>query len=162
MELSPSQRAQRLCTLRTHESHYSSEDVLFNLDRFPGAIWDGDLAQIIPIKSGITSRDFMKPDGAESDVYGARMLMDEDGIMVGPSNLTTENWRAYTFVVRDAPQEIKDKDVNLKVCPFAARVHTPNIQSDLHLLDYCSCVRLQVWHKSCCSTGRLPRMLRDI
>jgi hypothetical protein len=137
MALSPSQRVQRLCTLRTHEPHYSSEDVLFNLDRFPGAIWTGDLAQIIPIKPGIASRDFVKPEGAEPDVYGSQMLMDEDGIMLGPSNLSTENWRAYTFVIRDAPQEIKDKDVNLKVCCHAFKAIGSDVSSGFDLVLYC-------------------------
>lgn len=77
-------------------------------------MWMGDLAQIVPIKPGVTSRDFVKPEGSEFDGYSSRMLVDEEGIVLGPSNLSTENWRAYTFVVRDAPQEIKDKDVNLK------------------------------------------------
>ena len=117
--LPPEHRFQKLCTLRTHEPHYSSEDVLFNHDRFPGPVWIGDLAQIIPIKPGVTSRDFVKPEGVEVDGYTTRMLMDEDGILLGPSNLSIENWRAYTFVVRDAPPEIKDKDQNLKVCPLA-------------------------------------------
>ena len=115
MALSPSHRFQKLCTLRTHESHYSTEDVLINHDRFPGPMWTGDLAQIIPIKPGVTSRDFVKPEGVEVDCYTTRLLMDEDGIVLGPSNLSLESWKAYTFVVRDVPQDIKEKDPNLKV-----------------------------------------------
>ena len=112
---SPSNRFQKLCTLRTHEPHYSTEDVLFNQDRFPSPIWTGELAQIIPIKPGVTARDFVKSENDFDSYSGMRMLVDEDGIVLGPSNLATENWRAYTFVVRDASQEVKDKDVNLKV-----------------------------------------------
>jgi hypothetical protein len=115
MALSPSHRFQKLCTLRTHETHYSSEDVLINQDRFPGPWWTGDLAQIIPIKPGLAQRDFVKSEGAEHDGYATRTLLDEDGVELGPSNIFVEEWRAYTFVVRDAPQEIKDKDSALKV-----------------------------------------------
>jgi hypothetical protein len=119
MTFSPSHRFQKLCTLRTHEPSYSQEDVLFNHDRFIGfPAWAGDLAQIIPIKPGVTSRDFVKSskdDGADVDGYSTRMPADSDGNVLGPNVLSTENWLAYTFVIRDAPQEIKDKDPNLRV-----------------------------------------------
>lgn len=115
MAVSPSYRFQKLCTLRVHDPHYSSEDVLMNQDRFPGSWRIDDLAQIIPIKSGIAQRDFVKSEGAEYDGYATRTLLDEDGVELGPSNLSLEEWQAYTFVVRDAPQEIKDKDSSLKV-----------------------------------------------
>jgi hypothetical protein len=119
-------RHQKLCTLRTHEPHYSTEDVLFSQDRFPGSLWTGELAQIIPLRPGVTSRDFVKEaDGFEP--HDGHVLVDEDGTELGPSNLSTENWRAYTFVVRDAPQETKDKDPNLKVgslCPCSPKLLT--------------------------------------
>jgi hypothetical protein len=118
MALSPPHRFQQLCTLRTHEPSYSQEDVLFNHSRFAGfQASTGVLAQIIPIKPGITSRELVKPskDDAHVDGFSTRMLIDTDGSILGPSGLSIENARAYTFVVRDAPQEIKDKDPNLRV-----------------------------------------------
>lgn len=116
MALSPFHRYQQFCTLRTHELHYSQEDVLFNQDHFAGfSSWIGELAQIVPIKSGIASKDFVKPDGTDYDGYSTRILIDSDGAILGPSALATENWRAYNFVVRDAPQEIKEKDSKLRV-----------------------------------------------
>ncbi|KIV99216.1 uncharacterized protein PV09_09080 [Verruconis gallopava] len=138
MAFSPPHRFQKLCTLRTHEPSYSQEDVLFNTDRFPSSMREGDLAQVIPIKAGVSSRDFFKSEGVDEG-YASRVLIDDEGVALGPSTLVTENSRAYTFVVRNAPQEIKDKDPNLRVSVltiYAERLH--NRATDFYLVrDRC-------------------------
>lgn len=113
-------RYQKLCTLRIHDASFSQEEVLFNLDNFSEfSTWTGNLAQIVPLKHGVTTRDFAKPKKADDEPEdSSQLVVDRDGTIigaVGPTELATEIWRAYTFVINDAPKDIKEKDLKLRV-----------------------------------------------
>lgn len=117
--LSHSHRYQKLCTLRTHDPSFSQEEVLFNHDRFTEIpMLAGELAQIVPVKQGVSSRDFSmggKADEDEQAIYKKHILIESTGVFHQEADIATEPWRAYTFVVKDASKEVKDKDPNLRV-----------------------------------------------
>jgi hypothetical protein len=139
--LSPqkSARVQKLCTLWTHEPSFSTEEVVFNVDRFPELrLQPGSLAQIVPILHGTSVRDFVhdapkrehlrpsKRDGNSSSQHhnsssrrhrsnsSIAVTVDESGSHVNASRDTDEH-RAYVFVVNDASPEMKQKYPQLNV-----------------------------------------------
>jgi hypothetical protein len=129
-------RIQKLCTLWTHEPSFSSEEIVFNADRFTELnLLPGSLAQVIPILQGTSVRDFVRHipskrkkvavfqhDGDSRTDSTARrnrggistITLDENGIpVVGGKEIDEQ--RAYIFVARDASPEMKSKYPNLQV-----------------------------------------------
>ena len=105
------------CTLRTHDPSFSQEEILFNLDRFEELrLKPGDLAQIIPVRQGVHVRDFVKPRNESESILAAFNTNTSfvDGSLSVPAT-DLENWRAYTFVAKETPKEIREKDLSLRV-----------------------------------------------
>jgi hypothetical protein len=133
-------RIQKLCTLWTHGPDFSSEELVFNIDRFPELkLKPGSLAKIVPVLHGTSVRDFVheatkrdnikpsKRDAANSthDEASSRknlsspsmaVTVDETGSYVMASRDTDEH-KAYVFVVNDASPEMKQKHPQLHVSP---------------------------------------------
>jgi hypothetical protein len=136
------QRVQKFCTLWTHDASYSSEDVVFNLDRFKELGFDnGSLAQIILLRQGqgTAVRDFQdgshiteeaktRPDSPfkpkahshhDHPVLRPRsdsmtLTFDEAGVRI-PGTKRIEVQRSYVFVVNDAPPELKARYASLQI-----------------------------------------------
>jgi hypothetical protein len=141
-------RIQKICTLWTHEPSFSTEEVVFNIDKFPELkLQPGSLAQIVPILQGTSVRDFVhdtpkrehhrssKRDATSSTHHDSSsrrnginssmaVTVDESGSYVTTSRDTDEQ-RAYVFVANDASPEMKQKYPQLHVSPRA-----------IHYIDY--------------------------
>ncbi|KAF2428924.1 hypothetical protein EJ08DRAFT_650710 [Tothia fuscella] len=129
-------RIQKVCTLWTHQPDFSTDDVVFNADRFAELnLQPGSLAQIIPIISGTSARDFVQenpkrdhPTKSKRDIshHNGKLLritrgtqssaitFDENGSYINAGKDTDES-RSYCFVARDASAEMKQKNPNLQI-----------------------------------------------
>jgi len=141
--LGPFQRVQKFCTLWTHDASYSSEDVVFNLDRFRELdLQNGSLAQIIVLPQGTAVRDFQESNNAngtdklrsdsalksksahshhhhhQSSLRAQNdstiLTFDESGARI-PESRRIEGQRSYVFVVKDASPELKLRSAGLQV-----------------------------------------------
>jgi hypothetical protein len=136
----PPKRIQKVCTIWTHEpgSDFSTEDVVFNLDRFAELkLSPRSLAQIIPIPQGTTVKDFVRsgrrdkekspayyfdPSKKESSTSKSRrdstvLTFDENGLPITGGVIETDEERAYVFVAKDATPAMKQKFPHLQVSP---------------------------------------------
>jgi hypothetical protein len=134
-------RIQKVCTLWTHDPSFSTEEVVFNADRFPELrLKPGSLAQIIPIYQGTSVRDFQvaqstskrgveqkhgkhnishhSHDGSQlrntKAIPSPHVTFDENGSYITTGKDTDES-RSYVFVASDASPEMKQKYPNLQV-----------------------------------------------
>lgn len=136
----PPRRIQKVCTIWTHESDFSTEDVVFNLDRFVELnLSPNSIAQIIPIPQGSTVKDFVRSgkrdkerspacytDPSKNDSSNLRKpkepivsTFDENGLPV-TGVIETDEDRAYVFVAKDATPAMKQKYPTLQVSNFVA------------------------------------------
>lgn len=132
-------RVQKICTLWTHDDNFSREDIVFNGDKFPELpVAPGSLLQIVAINSGTAVRDFqgntsntqMRAFQAMADVTpknvdlgshakrdrrgSITITIDENGMPVpGGREVNTE--KAYIFVAKPLPTDLKAKHTNLQV-----------------------------------------------
>jgi hypothetical protein len=134
----PSKRIQKVCTIWTHEpgSDFSTEDVVFNIDRFVElGLSPNSLAQIIPIPQGSTVKDFVRygrrekekspayyPNPNKKDYSTSKALkalatstFDENGFPITGGVIETDEERAYVFVAKDASPAMKQKYPQLQV-----------------------------------------------
>lgn len=132
-------RAQKVCTLWTHDENFSKEDVVFNSERFPELqIPPGSLAKIIALKQSTAVRDFQsaprdssadtaqrnRPDGgrrpslATISARRARRnsvsIFDETGMQLLDQREVDKDMQ-YVFVCKPASAELKAKHPNLQV-----------------------------------------------
>lgn len=132
-------RVQKFCTLWTHDTSYSSEDVVFNLDRFKElGFVDGSLAQIILPRQGTAVRDFQDRKNIDVATISAdspskskasnqhdqqilrprrgsmTLTFDESGVRVPESRRIDAQW-SYMFVVKDASPELKARYAGLQI-----------------------------------------------
>lgn len=132
-------RLQKVCTLWTHDDNFSRDDIVFNEDKFSELpTTAGSLLQIIPISSGTSVRDFQsaaktahnaaaqgKPDHASQDcgteTHSKRsrrgsltITLDEHGSVI-PGGRDVDTEKAYVFVSKTLPVDLKSKHPNLQV-----------------------------------------------
>ena len=132
-------RVQKVCTLWTHDDNFSRDEIVFNGEKFPELpTVPGSLLQIVPINSGTAIRDFQsalksteidvvqeKPEGARKDTgadsHSKRsrrgsitITIDENGSAV-PGGRDIETEKAYVFVSKVLPPDLKSKHPNLQV-----------------------------------------------
>ncbi|KAF1846761.1 uncharacterized protein K460DRAFT_336115 [Cucurbitaria berberidis CBS 394.84] len=132
-------RVQKICTLWTHDDNFSRDDIVFNEEKFPELpTTPGSLLQIVSINSGTAVRDFQsthestqndtaraKPESAgrdtNADSHAKRtrrgsttITVDENGSTIpGGRDIDTE--KAYVFVSKALPMDLKSKHPNLQV-----------------------------------------------
>lgn len=136
------QRVQKFCTLWTHDTGYSSDDVVFNVDRFKElGFVNGSLAQIILPRQGqgtavrdfqndnhVNGADKTRPDSSfkskaqshhDQPVFRPRsdsmtLTFDEAGVRI-PGTTRIDAQRSYVFVVKDASPELKARYATLQI-----------------------------------------------
>lgn len=132
-------RVQKVCTLWTHDDNFSRDDIVFNGDKFPELpSAPGSLLQIVAINAGTSVRDFQaNGSSAHNDITQAKrehaatrfgadshakrsrrgsitITVDENGSIVpGGRDIDTE--KAYIFVNKSLPADLKAKHTNLQV-----------------------------------------------
>lgn len=132
-------RVQKVCTLWTHDDNFSRDDIVFNPEKFPELpASPGCLLQIVAIESGLAARDAKeKQNSTQSHVsrghhFGEMIIpdteshlkpqhrgtntitIDENGSTIpGGRNANIE--KAYIFVSRVLPADLKAKHTNLQV-----------------------------------------------
>lgn len=124
-------RVQRVCTLWTHDDNFSRDEIVFNGEKFPELPTTlGSLLQIVAINSNTAVRDFQsasknKQDGGKKDIgtesqskrsrRGSNTItIDENGSTIpGGRDIDTE--KAYVFVSKTLPADLKSKHPNLQV-----------------------------------------------
>ena len=132
-------RVQKVCTLWTHDDNFSRDEIVFNGEKFPELpTAPGSLLQIVPINSGTAIRDFQsavkntqnetsqaeresagKDTSADSQSKRSRrgsitITIDENGSTIpGGRDIATE--KAYVFVSKALPTDLKSKHPNLQV-----------------------------------------------
>jgi DEP domain-containing protein 5 len=133
-------RAQKVCTLWTHDENFSREDVVFNSERFPELqIPPGSLAKIIALKQSTAVRDFQnaprdssadtaqkisRPDGGRrpslATIAGRKgrrnsvSIFDDSGLLLLDQREVDKDMQ-YIFVCKPAAAELKAKHPNLQV-----------------------------------------------
>jgi hypothetical protein len=131
-------RAQKVCILWTHDDNFSREDIVFNGDKFPELPTDpGSLLRIVAVHTNDAVRDFHTgPKSAQHDVQSRlesvvkhsstdahqqrdrrgsiSAAIDDNGSTVpGEREIDTE--KAYVFVPKALPADLKSKYANLQV-----------------------------------------------
>jgi hypothetical protein len=131
-------RVQKVCTLWTHDDNFSREDIVFNHEKFPELPTDpGSLLQIVAIHTDDTVREFHTgPKNTQHDVKtrvesvtkssnvddrqkrihrgSITMTIDENGSTI-PGGRDIDSEKAYVFVPRALPADLKSKYANLQV-----------------------------------------------
>jgi len=132
-------RVQKICTLWTHDDNFSREDIVFNGDKFPELpVAPGSLLQIVAINGGTAVRDFQGKTSntqirafqatAESAITNPGLggdtkrdrrgsitiTIDENGVPV-PGGREIDTGKAYIFVSKPLPADLKAKHTNLQV-----------------------------------------------
>ncbi|KAH9874449.1 hypothetical protein IAQ61_003638 [Plenodomus lingam] len=132
-------RVQKVCTLWTHDDNFSREDIVFNREKFPELpTAPGSLLQIVAIKTGTAVRGLqgnasgtpnhasqtepdastlnVDPDGhAKRDRRGSiTITVDEAGGLI-PEGREVDAEKAYIFVSKQLPVDLKAKHTNLQV-----------------------------------------------
>jgi hypothetical protein len=132
-------RVQKICTLWTHDDNFSRDEIVFNGEKFPELPTGlGSLLQIVAIKSDDTARDFhaipksTQHAAAQSKIGGAvkdgsadnhlkrsrrgsiTVTIDENGSTL-PGGRDIDAEKAYVFVPKTLPSELKAKHTNLQV-----------------------------------------------
>ncbi|QDS73336.1 hypothetical protein FKW77_006609 [Venturia effusa] len=125
-------RIQKFCTVWTHDADFSSEDVVFNFDRFPELkLLPNSLAQLIPIPQGSTVKDFVRsgkrekerqpacrtgPNNQQPSFQNEAVVstFDENGSPL-TGVVETDEDRAYVFVAKDATPAMKQKYPTLQI-----------------------------------------------
>jgi hypothetical protein len=133
-------RVQKVCILWTHDDNFSRDEIVFNSDKFPelptGA---GSLLQIVAIQEDHAVRNFQagpksaqhdlaqqKSDAASKDGYihghprrhrrdSNTITLDENGSTI-PGGRDIDADKAYVFVPKTLPPDLKSKYPNLQVC----------------------------------------------
>lgn len=132
-------KVQKLCTLWTHDDNFSRDEFVFNSDKFPELpTTAGTVLQIVHVNSGTAVRDFQTtirstndsqgratpehnaPD-VGSDVHSKRarrgsntITIDENGSNL-PGGRETDAEKAFVFVTKPMPADLKTKHPNLQV-----------------------------------------------
>ncbi|KAL5118100.1 vacuolar membrane-associated protein iml1 [Pleosporales sp. CAS-2024a] len=130
-------RAQKSCTLWTHDDNFSRDDIVFNADKFPEiSTAPGTLLQIVALEAGTAVRDFQSSaKGPQLDAHQAKdaasaraahslpgrsrrgsvtIAFDENGSSYpGAQDVGTE--RAYIFAVGSLSADLKSKYANLQI-----------------------------------------------
>jgi hypothetical protein len=130
-------RIQKVCVLWTHDDNFSREDIVFNGEKFPELPTDpGSLLQIVAIHTDDAVRDFHTgPKSAQLDVQSKpesvakhpstdphqkrtrrgsiAVTIDENGSTIPGREFDTE--KAYVFVPKPLPADLKSKYANLQV-----------------------------------------------
>lgn len=138
MSSSKHARAQKICTLYTHDENFSREDIVFNNEKCPELpAAPGTLLQIVAINAGTAVRDFSSTtktashDAAQSrsepgskDTHEAQLrksrrgsfskTIDENG-SVAPGGHDIDTGKTYIFASKPLPLELKTKAANLQI-----------------------------------------------
>jgi hypothetical protein len=131
-------RVQKVCMLWTHDDNFSREDIVFNGEKFPELPTEpGSLLQIVAIHADEAVRDFHTgPKSAQNDMqthpesvakhpstdaYQKRtrrgsiaVTIDENGSAI-PAGREFDTEKAYVFVSKALPADLKSKYANLQV-----------------------------------------------
>lgn len=122
-------RAQRLCTLWTHDDNFSREEVVFNSEKFqelPTA--PGTLLQIVAFNDDVSARDHNDTHGkggtsreftSEHHLHRVRRgsmtaQADNTGSSL-PGNGHLDADKAYVFMPKALPADLRTKHPNLQV-----------------------------------------------
>jgi hypothetical protein len=132
-------RAQRLCTLWTHDDNFSRDDIVFNGEKFPEIpTAPGTLLQIVGIDSGTAVRDFqttaktahcdtpqVKGDNIARDAgvtghpsrtrRGSITITTDENVSTFPDGRGMNVEKAYVFAVTAVPADLRSKYANLQV-----------------------------------------------
>ncbi|KAK8161263.1 hypothetical protein BKA80DRAFT_205850, partial [Phyllosticta citrichinensis] len=134
-----SPKMQKVCTLWTHDTQFSREDVVINLDRFPElSITPGTLVKIVALSQNTAVRDFQEVPRSSSQDGGRRIklettrhasstlgsrknrngtfmvTLDENGHRVqGGREIDAQ--KTYVFIAKAMSQDLKTKYPNLQV-----------------------------------------------
>ncbi|KAK7510749.1 hypothetical protein IWZ03DRAFT_432603 [Phyllosticta citriasiana] len=135
-----SPKVQKVCTLWTHETQFSREDVVINLDRFPElSVTPGTLVKIVALSQNTAVRDFQEVPrsssqdggrriklettrhasstglGSQKNRHGTFMVtLDENGHRVqGGREIDAQ--KTYVFIAKTMSQDLKAKYPNLQV-----------------------------------------------
>jgi hypothetical protein len=110
---------QQLCSLRTHDSNTSKDDVIFNIDRSSRlGLKHGNLALIIAVKEGTAVRDLEKTNGIKSNSTPSSRskvtdspasepkieTYDENGHLV-PNGKEGDSQKSYVFMLKPMPED---------------------------------------------------------
>lgn len=135
-----SPKVQKVCTLWTHETQFSREDVVINLDRFPElSITPGTLVKIVALSQNTAVRDFQEVPrsssqdggrriklettrhasstgfGSQKNRHGTFMVtLDENGHRV-QGGRDVDAQKTYVFIAKPMSQDLKAKYPNLQV-----------------------------------------------
>jgi hypothetical protein len=134
-----SARVQKVCTLWTHDDNFSRDEIIFHGERFPELPTStGALLQIVAIHTDNTVRDFHtgakstsqyatqhRTDPLNKDTHmdshskkhrrdSITITIDENGSII-PGGREIDAKRAYVFVPRALPADLKTKHPNLQV-----------------------------------------------
>jgi hypothetical protein len=124
-------RVQKICTIWTHDDNFSKEELVFNAEKFPELpTAPGTLLQIVGLDDAATKRDqkhetqttsdgASKDTGEDGHVRKARrgsisVTVEENGSTV-PGGREIDAEKAYVFVARALPADLKSKYPNLQV-----------------------------------------------
>jgi hypothetical protein len=131
-------RVQQVCILWTHDDNFSREDIVFNSEKFPELPIDpGSLLQIVAIHTDDAVRDchpgsksaqhdiqtklesVAKSSGTGADQKRNRrgsvtVTIDENGSTM-PGGREIDSEKAYVFVPKALPADLKSKYANLQV-----------------------------------------------
>jgi hypothetical protein len=132
-------RVQKVCTLWTHDDNFARDEIVFNGEKFPELpTGPGSLLQIVAIKHDDTARDFhaaskstqnaaaqlktrgaAKNEGTDNHLKRSRrgsitVTIDENGSTL-PGGRDIDAEKAYVFVPKTLPSELKAKHTNLQV-----------------------------------------------
>jgi len=134
-----SARVQKVCTLWTHDDNFSRDEIIFNGEKFPELPTSaGALLQIVAIHADHTVRDFhtgSKSQSQDATHFEADALhkdsnidnhpkrnrrdsititIDENGSTI-PGGREIDAEKAYVFVPKPLPADLKTKYLNLQV-----------------------------------------------
>ena len=132
-------RVQKICTLWTHDDNFSRDELVFNAEKFPELpTAPGSLLRIVAISPGVAARDFQPASKrsqhgapqsstgnagreARSETHSKRnrrgsivVTIDENGSTI-PGGREIDTEKAYIFVSKALPSDLKSKHPNLQV-----------------------------------------------
>ena len=106
---------ERRGVIRLHDEAFSKEEVLLDLECFPG-INEGDLLTIIPSKAATSVRDFQDVSPmARKDLKPPQMERHNSDPRQVEGNGQGLTGKRYLFIAKNMSRELKDKRPNMEI-----------------------------------------------
>jgi hypothetical protein len=114
---------ERRCTLWVHDEGFSREEVVLNLDLFPG-FKPGELMAIMALKTDSGVRDFQeKTQSSNRDSVALGAPIQRERSASNPRSPASgkdakrdvDRWKRYLFIAKDISREMKAKHQGLEV-----------------------------------------------